>query len=292
MDNFLPMDYFSDENIFMNESLSTLDGLAIWFQDLTAPALVYAPKIIAAVLILVFGWLLARLIRLLVVRAISHLDQLRLRFFSKRGLEPVTSRKPPARMAGEMVFWLMMLIFVTLAGEILGFDISATWLKEIFAFLPLAAAGLLIVFVGFVVSSLVGDLIASAANAADLSHGDLLARTAQIIILFIAVIIGIDQIGINIFFLTVVAGIILATMLGGIALAFGLGARDHVSNIIAANQLRQIYQVGDKIRIGDIEGRVLEITISRVIIETESGSVDVPAKLFDEQVTVLIEKGS
>ena len=276
----------------MNESLSTFNGLATWFHDLSIQALMYAPKIGAAVLVLVFGWLLAWLVRLLVVRAIRRLDQLWHRFFTKRGITPITPRKPPTRMAGELAFWIMMLIFVSLAGEILGLDISSTWLKEIFTFLPLAATGLLIVFVGFVVSSLVSNLIASAADAADLSHGDLLARTAQIIILFIAVIIGIDQIGINILFLTVVAGIILATMLGGIALAFGLGARDHVSNIIAANQLRQIYQVGDKVRIGDVEGRVLEITISRVIIETEAGSVDVPAKLFDEQVTILIEKGS
>jgi hypothetical protein len=75
-------------------------------------------------------------------------------------------------------------------------------------------------------------------------------------------------------------------------LAFGLGARTHVSNIIAANQLRQRYQDGDIIRIGDIEGRILAITVSRVTIETESGNVDVPAKLFDEQVTVIIEKSS
>ena len=278
----------------MNESLSTFtfDGLASWFNELSTQVLTYAPKIGAALLLLVVGWLLAWLLRKLVVRIVRRLDQLWQQFFSNRGMSPPATRKPPTRIAGELAFWLTMLIFVSLAAEILGLDISSSLLKDIFAFLPLAATGLLIVFIGFVVSSLVGNLIASAADAADLSHGDLLARTAQIIILFIAVIIGIDQIGINIVFLTVVASIVLATMLGGLALAFGLGARDHVSNIIAANQLRQIYQVGDKVRIGDVEGRVLEITISRVIIETELGSVDVPAKLFDEQVTILIAKGS
>ena len=249
----------------MNESLSTftLNGLASWYDELSIHVQLYAPKIVAALLLLVFGLLLAWLLRLLVVRTVRWLDHLWQQFFSKRGMAPLTPRKPPTRLAGELAFWLTMLIFMSLAAEILGLDISSTLLTEILSFLPLAATGLLIVFIGFIVSTLVGNLIASAAEAADLSQGDLLARTAQIIILFIAVIIGIDQIGINIYFLTVVAGIILATMLGGIALAFGLGARDHVSNIIAANQLRQIYQVGDKVRIGDVEGRVLEITISR-----------------------------
>jgi small-conductance mechanosensitive channel len=193
---------------------------------------------------------------------------------------------------GEVVFWLVILIFVTLATEITGLSIFGSWLKQAATYLPLAIAGLLIVLVGFVVSSLFRDLVASNAASAGLSQGDLLARTVQVVIMLTAIILGIDQIGIDIMFLSVMVGIILATMLGGLALAFGLGARTHVSNIIAANQLRQRYQDGDIIRIGDIEGRILAITVSRVTIETESGNVDVPAKLFDEQVTVIIEKSS
>ena len=125
-----------------------------------------------------------------------------------------------------------------------------------------------------------------------LSRGDLLGRTAQVVIVFTAIVIGMNQIGIDVAFLTMIAGIMLGTILGGLSLAFGLGARVHVSNIIAANQLRTIYQVGDKVHVGDIEGRIIDITISRLIVETESGIVDVPAKMFDEQITTIIEKGS
>jgi len=276
----------------MNESLSTIELLTAGFQNLASQALLYLPKIIAAVVVLLLGWLLARLLSLLVVRGIGRIERFWRKLITKPGQVEVVSRQPPTRMMGELVFWLLMLIFVTLAGEILGVQIFSTWMHDVFAYLPLAAAGLLIVLVGFAVSSLARDLVLSAANSAELENGELLARTTQIIILFIAVILGIDQIGIDVLFLSVLAGIILSTMLGGIALAFGLGARTHVSNIIAVNQLRHLYQAGDRIRIGDIEGRLLDITISRVVIETEVGSVSVPAKLFDEQVVTIIEKGN
>ena len=124
-----------------------------------------------------------------------------------------------------------------------------------------------------------------------LVRGDLLGRAAQAIILFTAIVIGVSQIGIDVAFLVMIAGIVLAALLGGLALAFGLGARTHVSNIIAANQLRGIYQVGDKIRVGESEGRIIDITVSRLIVETETGTVDIPAKLIDEQVTIITEKG-
>jgi hypothetical protein len=271
---------------------STLDGLMAGFQSISAQVMMYLPRVMVAVLVLVLGWLLARLLRLLVVRTIGRLDHLWQRLILKRGSEHLPPRRPPTRVVGEVVFWLVILIFVTLATEITGLSIFGSWLKQAATYLPLAIAGLLIVLVGFVVSSLFRDLVASNAASAGLSQGDLLARTVQVVIMLTAIILGIDQIGIDIMFLSVMVGIILATMLGGLALAFGLGARTHVSNIIAANQLRQRYQDGDIIRIGDIEGRILAITVSRVTIETESGNVDVPAKLFDEQVTVIIEKSS
>lgn len=276
----------------MEESTSLLTGLVGGVQGMTATVMAYLPRVAAAVLILAIGWLLARLLRLLVVRAIGGLDNLWQRLMSKQGLEHLQPRHPPTRIVGELVFWLLMLIFVTLATDILGLGIFGVWLREIVTYLPLAVVGLLIVLVGFVVSSLARDLVSATAESAGLSHGALLGRTAQIIILFVAVVLGIDQIGINIRFLSVVAGIILATMLGGIALAFGLGARVHVGNIIAANQLRELYQIGDRIRIDDVEGRILDITVTRVIIETETGNVDVPARLFDEKITTLVEKGS
>lgn len=276
----------------MKDSVTTIESMTTVMQDMATGVLGYMPRIAAAVLVLVLGWLVARVLRLVVVRTIGRMDKLWQGLINRRGLEHLQSRQPPTRIVGELVFWLLMLVFVTLATEIIGLGIFGTWLKQIMTYLPLAAAGLLIVLVGFVVSSLAHDLVASASATAGIARGNLLARSAQIAILLTAIILGIDQIGIDIMFLSIVAGIVLASMLGALALGFGLGVKTHVSNMIAANQLRQIYQIDDRIRIGEIEGKIIDIRAARVIIENEQGSVDVPAKLFDEQVTVIIEKGS
>lgn len=292
MTDLIFKDCYFQAKIIMKESVFTFEALSVGFQTMLAETMLYLPRIASAILLLLIGWAVARLMSHMLVRAIRRLDTLWQRLVLKRAVENVQANHPPTRIVGELVFWLLMLVFVTLATEVLGLGIFGIWLKKIVTYLPLAFAGILIMLVGFVVSSLVRDLVASASETAGLSHGDLLARTAQITILLFAMIMGIDQIGIDIMFLSIIAGVVLAAMLGGIALAFGLGARTHVSNIIAANQLRQIYQVGDKVRIGDIEGRLMNIMMSRVIIETETGTVDMPAKIFDEQVTIIIEKGS
>lgn len=272
-------------------AVSAMEAVTVGLQNIATQTVEYLPRIAIALLLLVIGWFIARLLRSITIRAISRLDQLWQRFIVKRGLEQLQPRHPPARIVGELLFWLLILVFITLATEILGLGIVGAWIKEIVKFLPSAASGILIVLVGFVLSSLARDLVGSAATSVGLARGDLLARAVQAIILFTAIVIGLGQVGIDIEFLTTIVGIVVATMLGGLALAFGLGARTHVSNIIAANQLRNFYQVGDKVKVGEVEGRIIDITVSRIILETGNGIADVPAKIIDEQITQITEKG-
>ena len=110
----------------MNDSLSSIELLQAGLQNLAYQVLAYLPKIIAAIAVLILGWLLARLLSILVVRGMSRLDILWRRMITKSGQAEIQPRHPPTRMTGEMVFWLLMIIFVTLAGEILGLQIFAT----------------------------------------------------------------------------------------------------------------------------------------------------------------------
>jgi hypothetical protein len=278
----------------MKDQVADIKGLMAGLQAMSAQIVDYLPRVLLALIVLIIGWLVARLMRYLVIKAIARLDQVWQRVIHKRGFEPINTehRQQPTRIIGMLTFWLLLLIFVTLAAEILGLNVFSLWLVQIFAYLPLAAAGIFIVLIGYVISSLARDLMLSAALSAGLAHGDLLARTTQIMILFIAIVLGIDQIGIDIMFVTVIAGIILATLLGGIAIAFGLGSRVHVSNIIAANEIKNIYRIGDKIRINETVGKIIDITVSQIVVETEEGISSIPAKLFDEQVTVLLDRGA
>jgi small-conductance mechanosensitive channel len=84
--------------------------------------------------------------------------------------------------------------------------------------------------------------------------------------------------------------VIVGTLLGGAALAFGLGARTAVGNIIGAHYVAQMYQVGQTVRVGEIEGRIVRTTAIAVVLDTPAGLVQVPARLFNEQPTTLISE--
>jgi len=114
-----------------------------------------------------------------------------------------------------------------------------------------------------------------------------LARAAQVVTLTVLAIVGVDQIGVDISVVVTMLAITLAGILGGLSIAFGLGARSYVSNLIGAHYLGRDYREGERIRINNVEGTILEITSVAVILETSEGRLTVPARLFSEEAVLL-----
>jgi small-conductance mechanosensitive channel len=113
----------------------------------------------------------------------------------------------------------------------------------------------------------------------------------RIAILFAVCLIAVGQLGIDITLLTAILSVVVAAVLGAFALAFGLGARTAVSNIIGAHYLRQTFETGHMVRLGAIEGTVTAITSTAVVIRAPEGQVIIPAKQFSEHVSVLVAGG-
>ena len=88
----------------MNESVSIFDGLATAFQDFISQVIGYLPKVTLALVVLIFGWILARLTRFLIVRSITRFDRLWLRMIDKKELVNLQPRNPPMLIVGELLF--------------------------------------------------------------------------------------------------------------------------------------------------------------------------------------------
>lgn len=250
------------------------------------------PNILGSVLLVLVGWLLARLLRAAIIRVSGRLDglfrsQTRDDFLRRMGVE-----RPASTLIGGIVFWLVFLVFFTAATETLGLPVLATWLSGVSYYLPRILVSALIILAGLFAANLARDAIAATAGAAGLAYSELLGRAVYVIVLLVAVVTGVDQLGIESRFLTLTITVVIAALIGGAALAFGLGSRTTVSNIIAAHYLRQIYRVGQTVRIREVYGRIAEITPTSVILDGPEGRVLVPAKDFSEVSSVLITKES
>lgn len=272
------MEYFSNGGVI----------LAGAFERFAERAGHYLPNIAGAILLLLLGWLVARLLRTLAVRLAVVLDRLLARLTSTPGNPPRgTLPSSSARVIGSLVFWLVLLFFVTAATQVLGLDAFTAWLAGVVNYVPTLFSGALIIGAGFLLSRLARDLVVTTSSVTGTRQRELMGRTVQAIILVTALLVGADQIGIKVTFLVIVAAVAGGTVAISVALALSLGARNYVANLIGGHHFRHSFSVGQTVRVAGHEGRILDLTPVSVVLETEEGRVTLPAKVFGEEAIVL-----
>ena len=185
------------------------------------------PAVIGALLILLVGWIVARLasglVRGLLQRA--GVD----RTFAERGGEVYGSRASsfsPSRIGGMITFWVIMLVFLIAAANFLGWPQVSDLLNDFVAWLPNLIVAVIILIAAPVVGRIVRGAVETGSTQMGVTNGATLGRIAEIAVIAFAVIVAINQVGIasdlvNILFIGVVAALAL-----GFGLAFGLGGRE------------------------------------------------------------------
>ena len=239
------------------------------FSDTFASLVTYLPVVLTAIAVLLIGWLLAILIRGLVRRALESMDWLFARLMPRSAGRSETLTRATSRAISTVVFWIVLLVFAASALRILGGSLFERWTENLLAYLPSAIGGVIIIVIGFTGGTLARHILEQASVGLGVGQSSLLGRLAQAVIVISCVVIGIDQLGVNVNFLIQLTTVTAAAVFGGIALVFALGTRQHLANLIGAHYARKHYAPGDYVKIGAFQGRIVEIADGCVFIETE-----------------------
>lgn len=251
----------------------------------------YLPAVLGAVVLLLVGWGVAQLLRI-ATRKIAEKTVLRLAHTSPmdtRVQQPLSYGAAPT-VASRIVFWVVLLFFVLAAAEVLELELISALLSGITAYIPRLLAGLLILFLGLWFAEVTRAVLSRASKKVGIEQSDVLGRLGQVLVLLVVFSVAAGQIGIDNTLLVALVAIFFGVMLGAVALAFSFGAKTMIANLLAAQSIAQTYTTGDTIRIGDTEGRILRITRTSLILETQEGQVLIPAKRFSEQESVQISR--
>ncbi len=267
------------------------ETLQVALGALTDRAGQYLPSLLAAAAFALAGVVAATVLRSWTSSLLGRLGW----FGYERNVETALRRvgvvRPVSEILAGIVFWVVLLFFLTAATETLGLPVLAAWVRGVSEYLPRILMALLLLLVGLLGGGLARDAITTAVAAAGAGYGELLGRIAQVAIVSIAIVTAVDQVGIDSQFLRSMVTVVAGAVIGAAALAFGLGARGEVANIIASHYVRQSYRLGHVVRVGDVEGAIVEFTATAVILDGEHGRVRVPASEFSRTVSVLRTTG-
>ena len=234
---------------------------------------------IAALILVLAGWILARIARPAVTSAIPWINRMSRRWGAQSGvlLTPAFEQGLQA-----LVFWGILLSSVILGLHMIGGGELTQKLDGLLVFASqlLVALGILALghILGLLARSLVGGL-------SGFSEGKTLPWAAYGLIIGIATVTAFKHLGLDLTFITQILLLIITVFFAGLGLAFALGAKALVANLVAQGELQR-YKPGDRLMIDGIEGTVQEIHRTGLILSTEQGLASIPAARFAESIVI------
>ena len=267
--------------------------LAAWAADMVTRFFhafqAFLPELLLASIQLLLGVAIAWIVRWIILRFDRGLDRLLSTLQIGSGLSDSRHNWPISTIAGNIIFWVIIAFSLVAASRTLELVFLANWLQELLSYLPRLLISAAILFIGRLISQGLRELIHGYARAHDMQHGSLLAQLAAGLVIAFALLLALDQLGLDVSLLENIILLAFAAFFGGTAVAFGIGVADSVRNIMASYYVRSQYQPGLHVRVDDLEGEILEMTAVAILLDTEAGQIMVPARLFMEKASVILE---
>jgi len=247
---------------------------------LMRPALLQQYPEIIALLIAATGFFVAYLVSRGVISGLELLEKQLHRFVhaSEGMFQTTASRNTLARL----VYYVVLGFFLLLALRSLGFTVLGEWLDLIIVYIPHLLLGAVIILGGYLLGILARSLLSNL-MAPDASQ--LLPQLTQYLVVIAAVVTGLGQMAIDVSFLATLTLVVLGTLLGSLSLAFALGSRDLVANMLARRELER-FHVGDHLQVDDVHGQLVELTPTGVVLEAGGQLIHIPASRLTGSIVI------
>ncbi|GAA3235456.1 hypothetical protein GCM10020216_057220 [Nonomuraea helvata] len=181
----------------------------------------FVPKLVAMLVILVIGYLVAKALEKIVDKILERVgfDRAVERSGIQRWLE--RSKYDASSLLAKIVFYAILLVTLQLAFSVYGPNPISSMLNGVVAWLPLALVAIVIIVVAGAVAKGVRDVLEGMLGG--LSYGRWLATAASVFIWALGIIAALNQIGVATTVTTPVLITVLATLGAIAAIGFGGG---------------------------------------------------------------------
>jgi hypothetical protein len=192
------------------------------------------PKILGAILILIIGWIIAKLLKRLFVKL---LRLVRLNYLTeKSGIDKFLSeggvKANSIDILGTLLYWIIMLIVIMATLNSLNLTAASILFNEIMLYIPNIIVAIVILIIGIYLARMVSQILKTSLKSMQDKTSDLISQITYISIVILTVFVTLGQLNIAQEIVTSAFQIIFGAICLALALAFGLGGRDKASEVL------------------------------------------------------------
>jgi hypothetical protein len=215
----------------MSSVSTTADSVREGVGDALHDVIVYVPDLLAALVVLLFGVIVAAVLKTVIVRVLrmvklgsvakaSHLNDVFPGSFDI------------VELLGDLVKWFFIIVFLLQALTVAHLLQVNGLVQGLLNYVPSVVAAAVLIFVGSVVADLTSRIVVNAARAVGTATAHMLGNVTRYAVMTLVVFTALAQLGVNTTFLNdlFVAIVAMLALAGG--LAFGLGGQDVAKDIL------------------------------------------------------------
>jgi len=201
-----------------------------FFQQLSA----FLPKLIGAAIILIVGWIVAKIFRALSVKFLklirfnvvtekARVDQ----FLADGGV-----KRSAIEIIGSLFYWLIMLIVILTAFNSLGLTAASALFNQVFLFIPNIIVAVLVLILGLFLANLLSTAVVTYLKNIEIENAETIGKLINYAIIIFVISISLTQLNIGTELISSAFLLVFGALCLAMALAFGIGGKEWAAGVI------------------------------------------------------------
>jgi hypothetical protein len=194
----------------------------------------FIPQLLAALVLLFLGWILANIVRSAVSKVLDTLkfDELGkktgIEAFMRQGNIDLTL----SRLIANLIYWIILLVVIVTVANSLGLTTVAELFNKVVFYLPNIIVAVLVLVFGVLVARFINRLVFAYLNNMGVDGALTLSTLAEYAVIIFVVFVALEQLQIGTHLLISAFQIGFGAVGLALALAFGLGGKDWAASVI------------------------------------------------------------
>lgn len=188
----------------------------------------FIPVLIGAIIVFVIGWFISIGVGKLITEILKKLKFNQL--FEKEGWKTALSRAEikvdAAAFIGAIIKWVLVIVFLLAAVEILGLNQFAGFLRSVIEYLPNVIVAALIFVVTVILVDIVEKVVRAAVESIKVGYGQMVSAVIKWSIWIFAILAIFYQLGVARPFMETLFTGLVAMLVLALGISFGLGGKE------------------------------------------------------------------
>jgi hypothetical protein len=232
------------------------------------------PQFIMAVIILIVGVIIAKIVRNLVKKALLaiNIDKIGEKLNEVEIVEKSNVKIKFSTLISKIMYYILVLFVMMAATDVLGMPAVSNLVAKTFDLIPkLLVAGIILV-AGILLADVLKGVAQTTLESLGIPSARMISNFVFYFMIINIVISALTQAEINTEFLSQNISLLIGGVVLAFAIGYGLASKSTMSNFLASYYSQGKFDLGDTITIDDVTGKVVEMDKSSMILISDNGN--------------------